>query len=146
MHGTIAMARPSATPELAGQLCVAEVERRVLRACQTIRALPDQERKFQVYPNLWPEIVQEIADAYGYTEAIIPRFKPTPADVSDCLFALAWFRNIPRREWKIIWWRSFDMSFHQMSLRLGRTPENARKRYRTVLVDLWIVACSQKNA
>jgi hypothetical protein len=49
------------------------VERRVLRACMTIRSLPDKERRFlysATQNSLWRETVQEW-DGYGVEECKI---------------------------------------------------------------------------
>ena len=117
-------------------LAVRDVEERILRACKTIRALPDRERRYQTVNSLWPEIRQAVEDAYGYSEAIMPRFRPTPADVSDCLIALEWARPIEKREWKLVWWRSFGISFRHIGIRLGRSDETARLRYRAAAVPM----------
>ena len=121
-------------------LNILDVERRILRACRTIRALPDPERKFFALHNSWPEAVREVEEAYGYNEAILPRFRPTPQDVSDCLVALAWARGIPKRAWRLVWWRSFGVSFKQIGFRLGRSDETARRWYKDAILGLWAEA------
>jgi Domain of unknown function (DUF6362) len=129
-----------------GCMLVSDVENRMLRACKTIRALPDKDRKFQMIANTWPDTIQDTADAYGYTEALIPRFRPTPADVSDCLIALNWARCLERREFKLVWWRSFGISFRHIGLRLGRSDELARQRYRDAILRIWYEANQQRSA
>lgn len=124
---------------------VADVERRIIRACRTLRALPDHERKFQMMPNPWPDTVREVSEAYGYDEQGMPKFRPSPADVSDCLIALNWARALEKREFKLIWWRSFNISFRYMGLRLGRSDETARMRYRDALLRLWMEAASSTS-
>ena len=114
-----------------------QVERRFLRACKTIRALPDRERRFHVVESWWPEIVRSAEEAYGYTEATLPRFRPTPFDVSDVLNALAWARPLDKREFRMVWWRSFDLSFGQIGRRIGRSDETARRRYKDAMLKLW---------
>lgn len=121
-------------------LSVEEVRERILQACRTLRALPDQERKFQTLANSWPDFIREISEAYGYDEERLPKFRPSPADVSDCLIALQWARAIPKRDFKLIWWRSFDISFRHMGLRLGRTDETARLRFRDAILNVWMEA------
>ena|SRR5258707_1290115 len=116
---------------------VLEVERRILRACRTIRALPDPDRRFFVLYNAWPAMRDDVEEAYGYTEATLPRFRPTPADVSDCLNALGWARGLERRMWKLIWWRSFGVSFRHIGIRLARSDETARRRYKEAIIALW---------
>jgi len=114
-------------------LTTEDVERRILRACKTLRALPDPTRKFQWVGSAWPEVKRSALEAYGYTEIAMPRFKPTPADVSDYLIALAWARPVNWADFRFVWWRSFDLSFRTIGDRIHQSDETARRRYRTVL-------------
>jgi hypothetical protein len=116
---------------------VIDIERRLLRACRTLRALPDPDKKFQWVGSAWPEMVRSTEEAYGYSEAIMPRFRPTPVDVSDYLTALSWARMIPWEDFRLVWWRSFDLSFGQIAMRIHKTDETARRRYRDVLLKIW---------
>jgi hypothetical protein len=128
---------------------ILEVEDRILLACRTIRALPDRERKYFALHNCWPEMAALVEEAYGYTEVALPKFRPSPADVSDCLVALAWARGIPRRAWRLVWWRSFGvdtprgfsgMSFRHMAIRVGRSDETVRRWYRDAILGIWAEA------
>lgn len=125
---------------------IIDVERRFLRSCKTLRAVPDRERRFHQVESCWPEFVRDAAEAYGYTEATMPRFRPTPYDVSDMLTALAWARPLQDHEFRMAWWRSFDLSFGQISRRIGRSDETARRHYRDVMVKLWTSANQQHLA
>lgn len=116
---------------------VREVERRILRACKTLRAVPDPERRFFTQHTAWPEMVRSIEDAYGYTEAVMPRFRPKPADVTDYLLALSWARCMIWKDFRLIWWRSFDVSFKQIGLRVNRSDETARLWYRDAILRIW---------
>jgi hypothetical protein len=122
-------------------LTVADVERRMHRAICTINALPDPERRFQVMHNLWPQMVRSSEEAYGYEEERAPRFKPTPADVSDCLVALAWARAINRADFRVVRWRAHGFSYRWISTRLHRSHEHVRQRYRDIVLRLWERAC-----
>lgn len=130
-------------------LHVYEVERRFLRACQTIRALPDREQRFilsgQVGQAMWRNVVDEFT-AYGYTEEVLPKFRPTPADVSDCLNALSWANGMDKKDFRYLWWRSFDVSFSVIAARIGRSDETARRRYRDAVTYLWAEANRQASA
>jgi hypothetical protein len=126
-------------------LLITEVERRILRACKTLRAVPDHEAKFMKIYSPWPEIKRAVEDAYGYTEATMPKFRPSPADVSDMLTALSWARAIEKREFKLVWWRSFDISFKHIGLRIGRSDEMARLRYKDAILKIWCVANSANS-
>lgn len=117
-----------------------EVERRIIRACKTVRALPDPEKRFHMVKGCWPEYLRDAAEAYGYTEATLPRFRPTPFDVSDMLNALAWARGLEPPEWRLVWWRSFNLSFGQIARRIGKSDETARRRYKDVIIKIWSTA------
>ena len=124
-------------------ILITDIEDRLLRACKTLRAVPDPHRKFQSIQSPWPETVRNPEDAYGYNDQIMPRFRPSPADVSDMLVALAWARALDKKEFKLIWWRSFDdgnghpTSFFQIGLRLGRSKDTARNRYKDAIIKCW---------
>lgn len=122
-----------------------EVEGRILTACRTLRALPDPDEKFRHIGTAWPEMLKSAAEAYGYTEAVMPRFRPSPADVSDCLLALSWARPVNWKEFRLIWWRSFDLSFHQMSMRIHRSHDTARRWYTDALYGVWHEANRQNR-
>lgn len=123
----------------ADEILITDVERRVVRAFKTLRALPDPDRRFGSGSS-WPEVLQSHEDAYGYTEVAMPRFRPTHFDVGDMLTALDWVRGLSKSDCKLVWWRSFDVSFKQIGLRLGRSDETARRRYKDVMIQIWIEA------
>lgn len=116
-------------------ILITDVERRVLRACKTIRVLPD--RSFEHTKSAWPDFPSDPDRAYGYDEVAMPRFRPTPFDVSDCLVALEWVRGLEKPEFRLVWWRSFDVSFRQIAARIGRSDETARRRYKDAMVKVW---------
>lgn len=120
---------------------VVDVEQRVLRACKTLRAIPDPDKRFRVMHSPWPEIVTSAEEAYGYTEVRMPRFKPTPADVDDMLPALALARVLDQQAWRLIWARSYGYSYRQIGFRLGRHDETVRRWYKDACLKLWVEAC-----
>ena len=117
-----------------------DAERRFLRACKTIRALPDREKRFLKYESAWPDFVRDHNEAYGYAEPDLPRFRPTPFDVGDVLDALAWARVLQQNEWKLAWMRSFELSFKTIGRSIGRSDETARRYYRDVMLKVWVEA------
>ena len=142
MHGAARNIRRVGVP----MINIVDVERRFLRSCKTLRAVPDRERRFQEVQGSWPDYVRDVAEAYGYNDAPMPRFRPTPFDVSDMLTALSWARGLQRNEYRLAWWRSFDLSFGQISRRIGKSDETARRYYRDVMVKLWTQANAQHLA
>jgi hypothetical protein len=127
-------------------LPIGDIERRVMRACQTIRVLPDKEWQYlhgSGVSNL--PVVREFKEAYGYVDART-KFIPTPRDVSDCLTALSWCNVLERYEFRLIWWRSFGISFGQIAARMGKSDETARGRYRDALMRVYSRANSTSRA
>jgi hypothetical protein len=129
-----------------GQYARSDVEDRILRAMKTLRALPDNERRFFVFRSGHPPHVQEQIDAYASVEATVPRFRPTPADVSGYLTSLSWVRHLPRNQWQLIWWRSFELSFGLMAKYTGQSDETVRRHYREAVTDAWVAANGLKAA
>lgn len=117
-----------------------EVEDRLLRAMQTLRSVPDRERRFFIVKSNAPEYVQEYIDAYASVEVSAPKFRPSPEDVSDYLNVLMWVRHLPKNSWNILWWRSFGLSFGVIAEYIGRSDETARTRYKEALTDAWMAA------
>lgn len=127
-----------------------DVERRVLLACKTIRALPDKEQRFQgdrtYQGGVWGNVVQEFMDAYNSTDARPPRFQPSPSNISDCMTCLEWCTYLEEREFKLVWWRSFDISFGVIAGRIGRSDETARRHYDAAIDKVWYASCIKATA
>jgi hypothetical protein len=111
-----------------------------MTAMKTLRAVPDKERRFFIVRSSSPDYIRDYIDAYDPEADTQPRFQPTPADVSDYLTALSWVRHLDLAAWRILWWRSFDVSFGLIGKKIGRSDETARKRYETAITDAWIAA------
>lgn len=125
-------------------IAITEVQTRILRACKTIRALPDRERRFFQIESGWPDYVRDVSEAYGYNDATLPRFRPTPADVDDCLPALAWARVLDKKDFRIVWLRSFELSFGTIGRVIYKSDETARRYYKDVMLKLWVEANTKK--
>lgn len=122
-------------------LNIRDVERRIIRACKTIRALPDKEQRFLSYQQgIWANYIRDPKESYGVAEELKARFRPTPFDVSDVLRALNWCRSLDRNEFDYIWWRSFDISFGVIAKWIGRSDETARLRYKDAIIRAWHAA------
>jgi hypothetical protein len=84
---------------------ILDVEKRFLRGCKTCRALPDREKRFHKVETGWPDVVRDTTEAYSYSDVAMPRFRPSPFDVSDMLTALAWARGLQPNEFRLAWSR-----------------------------------------
>ena len=144
-NGLMHLKRPDRTPRApiateTGNYSMREVEDRILRGMKTLRSMPDAERRFFVQRSGSPPHVQEQIDAYASVEAIVPKFRPTPNDVSSYLTSLSWMRHQPKHLWNIVWWRSFELSFGVIAQYIGQSDETARRRYREAITDAWQAA------
>lgn len=118
-----------------------EVWTKLESAMKTLRAMPDKERRFFVVKCGWPDFAHDYMDAYAAVDAIVPRYQPTPQEVSEYLDVLAWMRHLERRDWQLLWWRSFEnVSFGTIAKYIGRSDETARKRFENALTDVWVAA------
>lgn len=125
------------TVKIHDSIPITEVETRILRACKTIRALPDRERRFFQVESGWPDYVRDAAEAYGYNETGMPRFRPSPTDVGDCLNALAWANGISKVDFRLVWLRSKGLSFGTISRIIHRSDETARRYYKDAVIRIW---------
>lgn len=128
-------------PIIPEELTLASVEHRILRACKTIRALPDKERRFlhggSLMNSIWREAIDEYRDAYGAEDVRI-RFIPKPYDVSDCLVALGWCNVLSKKDFRLFWWKSFDnVSYRTIAARLGQSHTTIRRWYHDALYTVW---------
>jgi hypothetical protein len=119
------------------------IEERILRAFKTLRAMPDPDARFRVLHNYWPDMVRDVADAYGYNDATLPRFRPTPVDVGDYLTALSWLKDLEPREIKLVEWVSMDFGFSLIGARIGRSYDTAKRRYEDAIRKIWRVTRSR---
>jgi hypothetical protein len=93
------------------------------------------------------DVVQEMADAYGYTEERKPRFVPTPRDVSNMLTVWAWLVDLRRqpgtgkRDYKLLVSRARGASWVKLAARFG-TYEKMVSRYRDRAVA-WVYLKNQ---
>jgi hypothetical protein len=138
--------RPAPAITQGARVSRTDVQERLITALKTLRALPDQEKRFFIVKSSSPDYVREYMDAYDPDNDYGPRFQPTPADVSDCLTALSWIRHLDKRAWQIVWWRSFDVSFGLIGKRIGRSDETARRRFEDVITDAWIAVNKPRKA
>lgn len=110
---------------------IAQCAELLVRAIRTLHALPDRDYPHAV-KNAWPDVVRDIRDAYGYTEARRPRFKPTPRDVSNVLEVLGWItwlehQNDGKRDAQVIVSRAYGFPWWQIGARFGRDPSTVRR-------------------
>lgn len=119
---------------------MSQIERRLITAMKTIRALPDREKRFQVMKGASIPYLQDYMDAYSSADIKVAEYVPSPADVSDCLTALSWVRHVDKRKWKIMWLRSFGFSFGLIGRYISRSDETARRWYREGITDAWSTA------
>jgi hypothetical protein len=120
------------------------VESRILRACKTIRAWPDKERRGCTGAGIWRQAVTDWTES-GFAD-YAPRFQPSAFDSGDCLDALEWLRGIAPPSFRLIWWRSFDASFVRIAGKIGRCDRTARRWYGEAILTVRLNAQAQSKA
>jgi hypothetical protein len=102
------------------------------RAIKTLHALPEPDR-MRSFKGAWPDVVRDWHD-YGRAPATMPRFRPTPRDVSNMLDVLGWItwleqQNDGRRDAQIIVARAFGVPWWLIGERFGRNQRTIQRWY-----------------
>lgn len=132
--------RAPLVPEIVSR---ADVEHRVRRACLTHAVSP--RVRGPECRVAWPATLVEWADLVARgenpdnvsSEALRPRFEPTPADVRDELVALGWMlhltiarsRRAPPGDWDIVMLHALGWGWREIGRRIGGSSRDARRRY-----------------
>lgn len=61
----------------------------IRRAILTFKALPDPDARFLRQGHSW-QIVRDASEAYGYAEASVKDFQPTPHEIDQAMIVLPW--------------------------------------------------------
>lgn len=107
-------------------LCCELIRRGVL----THDALPDRLHQSLIVRY---DVVQDMSDAYGYTEEKKPRFVPTPRDVSNMLTVWYWLNDLRhlvgtgRRDFKLLVWRARGAPWWKMAQRWGKCERTVQR-------------------
>lgn len=109
---------------------LAEIERRVLRAFEVDRALPDREKD-------WLKV-----RAFGlltrpgpgdYPPEQVTRDRPKPAEITDYLVVMPLVARLGTADIRLIRLRSFGLSFRSIADRIDTHEQTARKQFRAAL-------------
>ncbi|NOT41289.1 MAG: hypothetical protein HOP13_12425 [Alphaproteobacteria bacterium] len=68
------------------------VSARLREAWDTLRRLPNKD--VPALRAAWPQAVQDVADAYGYTPATMRLARPSPQAIDRMLETFTWFRHL----------------------------------------------------
>ncbi|MEL6746446.1 MAG: hypothetical protein AAFO79_01325 [Pseudomonadota bacterium] len=150
----VAQAAPVQVAAPHGQLDRAEVERRVLTACRTIRAMPRVGPKGNRGNSFWDQIVKEPGKGDYTGIELRPDFGATDVNddaAADWLARLSQWGDahtfagltLSETQW-LFWWRSMaprGVSFTEIGRRLRcGSGETARRRYVEAVSTAWRVA------
>lgn len=79
------------------------------------------------------DVVQEMADAYGYTDEKPPKFRPTPKDVSNMLPVWYWLCDLKRqvgtgkRDFTLLVARARNMPWWKLAARWGKCERTVQR-------------------
>lgn len=102
----------------------------IRRGVLTHDALPDgtHQRLIRRY-----DVVQEMSDAYGYTDERKPKFVPTPKDVSNMLVVWYWLNHLRhqtgtgKRDYKLLVARARGTPWWKLAQRWGKCPRTVQR-------------------
>jgi hypothetical protein len=125
-------------PHKLGLACCARL---MERAVLTLRVLPERDRP-RGFHNAWPTVIHDVSEAYGYTAARPPRFRPSPRDISNMLPALGWItwleaQSDGKRDAAIIVARAFGISWWLLGERFRRGERTIRRWYDTAVLRIY---------
>lgn len=143
---TVPFCSSMVVPDIPAGLSRTAVAKRIMRACQVIRILPDRERRFlggPVINSLWREVIPDYPD-----EEVRDRPpKPSPKEVTDCLVVLGWcakLKKLNKRDFELIWAYSLPkVNFPLLAGRYGRCDETIRIWYWRAIDKIWVMALSE---
>ncbi len=129
----------------------AEIEIRIEEAFKTLSFLPDNN-KHRVVRSLWPEhqlSPQEIWANYNRYEPTMPRYVPTPQQISQMEEVFyQWFPKITvldkektKRYRKIITYRAIGFPWKRIAYELGQSRQHCWREHTAVLMSLkhWLM-------
>jgi hypothetical protein len=112
---------------------LADIERRVVRAFQVDRALPDQEKgwlKVKAYALITRP------GPGDYPPEQVTRDRPKPAEVTDYLVIMPLVAKLGGDDIRLLRLRSFGLSFRSIADRINAHEHTARKQFRDALLRL----------
>lgn len=122
---------------------IAYVMHRVERAILTLNALPDREAGWLYNQGgAWPDVLQSVNEAYGYSEARPPKFRPRPKDIDEMQEALSWLcwlkrQNDGQRDFKIVFARAFGAPWWKLAARYGKAERTVKRWHEGAFVKMW---------
>jgi hypothetical protein len=114
-----------------------DIFEQIRRATRTIRKLPPVAVRNR-FCN-WPEIVRSFHEAYGYTEATMPRIIPTARQLTELdqvIRWIAWLSQYGEEYPRIIWARAENRSWRAIGTIAGLSKDTCRERFRIGIYGL----------
>lgn len=100
----------------------------IRRAILTFKALPDPDAKFLHQGRSW-DIVRNVNEAYGYAEASVKDFEPTPHEIDQAEIIIPWLAWLWEHEGDIAVKRTIGWA---MGIPMWRLAQNERVSERTI--------------
>jgi hypothetical protein len=103
------------------------VEARLAEAAEVLKRLP--EEKVQGYFSVWPEIVRNVHEAFGWHDPVLKRPWPSPASIDRMHEAMIWLRWLEPEVAKIVWLRASGERWKSICRRVGLQRTAAHQGY-----------------
>ena len=111
---------------------------RVKCAVRTLRRVPVRDRASRT--TMWPDIVRDFWDCYGYNDPTPPRLVPTAVQITEMDEVLGWLAWLGRHgepgAVRILWAKAEDYSDRRVARMVGLSPHTVKARYYQALYAL----------
>ena len=108
-----------------------DVQARLARAAETLRALRVSGMRPGGHRNTWPDVVQDFWDAYGDNEKEPRRGTPSSRAIDEMDEVIGWLFWLDDRNARIVvWGKAMGIKTGKIADRLGVHRETARRWYR----------------
>lgn len=120
-------------------LSIVEIAERLREAASVVQRLPiGAGTRPAGFGTAYPAIVRDVAEAYGYGEALAPRLRPTAEEIGRADQAIAWLWWLEAEERRIVWARANRVTWRWLERKdpAQRTERTLRKVYNEALEEI----------
>lgn len=113
------------------------VRERIEEAVAVLRLMPlPRHARPDAMRGLWPDIVRDWRDVYGYVDPSPTRVHPTAAQIERCEQALAWLLWLPPEARRLMLARALGVKWRHLERRFGYTERWLRAQLMLACVTI----------
>ncbi len=115
-------------------LTLKDVSDRIDQAAHTMRKLPKVAVKG--YFNVWPAIVREAMEAYGWDEMHVHPGPPSAHQITEMDEVMLWLMWLERDEVRIVWLRASGVRWKRIGLETGWSVRKLQYDWRIAIMKI----------